>query len=46
MIVMAAAASVITTKSPYILRTSGTLPQSAATIAQWAAKNGAAKMYS
>lgn len=46
MIVMAAASSVITTKSPYILRTSGTLPQSAATIAQWAAKNGATKMYS
>ena len=46
MIVMAAASSVITTKSPYILRTAGTLPQSAATIAQWSARNGAAKMYS
>ncbi|WP_247886834.1 ABC transporter substrate-binding protein [Azospirillum sp. SYSU D00513] len=46
MIVMAAASSVITTKSPYIVRTAGTLPQSAATIADWAAKNGAKKMYS
>ncbi|HEX2762029.1 MAG TPA: ABC transporter substrate-binding protein, partial [Rhizomicrobium sp.] len=45
MIVMAAATSAITTKSPYILRTSFTLPQVAAGIADWAAKNKIKKVY-
>ncbi|HOL37310.1 MAG TPA: ABC transporter substrate-binding protein, partial [Rubrivivax sp.] len=40
MIVMNAATSAITTKSPYIVRTSMTLPQNTAPIASWAAKNG------
>lgn len=40
MIVMAAATSVITTRSPYILRTSFTLPQVTVGIAEWSAKNG------
>ncbi|GAB4555242.1 MAG: ABC transporter substrate-binding protein [Rhizobacter sp.] len=39
MIVTAAATSVITTASPYIVRTSFTLPQAAVSIADWAAKN-------
>ncbi len=45
MIVMAAATSAITTKSPYILRTSFTLPQVSAGIADWAAKNKIKKVY-
>jgi branched-chain amino acid transport system substrate-binding protein len=45
MIVMAAATSAITTKSPYILRTSFTLPQVTAGIADWAAKNKIKKVY-
>jgi branched-chain amino acid transport system substrate-binding protein len=40
MVVMAAAASAITAKSPYIVRTSFTLPQVATAIAQWSARNG------
>lgn len=40
MVVMNAATSSITTKSPYIVRVSMTLPQNAAPIASWAAKNG------
>jgi branched-chain amino acid transport system substrate-binding protein len=40
MVVMNAATSAITTKSPYIVRTSMTLPQVTAPIATWAAKNG------
>ncbi|MBW7849588.1 MAG: ABC transporter substrate-binding protein [Rhodospirillales bacterium] len=40
MVVMAAATSVITTKSQYIARTSFTLPQAAVGIAEWAPKNG------
>ena len=44
MVVMNAAASVITTKSPYIVRTSHTLPQISAPIAAWAAKNGIKKV--
>jgi len=40
MVVMNAATSAITTKSPYIVRTSMTLPQNTAPIASWAAKNG------
>lgn len=39
-VVMAAATSSITEKSPYILRTSFTLPQATAPLADWAAKNG------
>ncbi len=43
MIVMAAATSVITERSPFIVRTSFTLPQATVPIADWAAKNGAKK---
>jgi branched-chain amino acid transport system substrate-binding protein len=39
-VVMAAATSVITEKSPYIVRTSFTLPQATMPMADWAAKNG------
>ncbi|MFA6267010.1 MAG: ABC transporter substrate-binding protein [Pseudolabrys sp.] len=38
-LVMAAGTSIITEKSPYIVRTSFTLPQSSVIIAEWAAKN-------
>ncbi|WP_017522455.1 ABC transporter substrate-binding protein [Pusillimonas noertemannii] len=44
-IVMNAATSSITTKSPYLLRVSMTLPQTTAPIASWAAKNGIKKVY-
>jgi branched-chain amino acid transport system substrate-binding protein len=40
MVIMNAAASVITTRSPYIVRVSHTLPQDTQPIAQWAARNG------
>ena len=40
MIVMAAATSVIPTRSPYIVRTGFTLPQVTGPIADWAARNG------
>jgi len=43
-IVMAAGTSIITERSPYIVRTSFTLPQSSAIIADWAAKNGIQKV--
>jgi branched-chain amino acid transport system substrate-binding protein len=39
-IVMAAGTSIITEKSPFIVRTSFTLPQSSAVIGEWEAKNG------
>jgi branched-chain amino acid transport system substrate-binding protein len=39
-VVMAAATSIITEASPYIVRTSFTLPQAAVAIADWAPKNG------
>jgi branched-chain amino acid transport system substrate-binding protein len=39
MVVMNAATSAVTTKSPYIVRVSMTLPQNSAPIATWAAKN-------
>ena len=39
-VVMAAATSSITQASPYIVRTSFTLPQAAVSMADWAAKNG------
>lgn len=44
MIVTAAATSAITEKSPYIARTSFTLPQVTVGIADWAAKNGIKKV--
>ncbi len=44
MVVMAAATSAITEASPYILRTSFTLPQAAVSIAEWAPKNGIKKV--
>jgi branched-chain amino acid transport system substrate-binding protein len=40
MVIMNAATSIITTRSPYIVRLSHTLPQDTQPIAQWAAKNG------
>jgi branched-chain amino acid transport system substrate-binding protein len=45
MIVMNAATSAITTKSPYVVRVSFTLPQVTAPIAEWAAKNKIKKVY-
>ena len=39
MVVSAAATSIITEASPYILRTSFTLPQASVGLAEWAAKN-------
>ena len=45
MVVMNAATSVITTRSPYIVRVSHTLPQDTAPIATWAAKNKIKKVY-
>ena len=39
MVVMAAATSAITEASPFIVRTSFTLPQASVSIAEWAAKN-------
>jgi branched-chain amino acid transport system substrate-binding protein len=43
MVVMAAATSSITQASPYIVRTSFTLPQAAVAMGDWAAKNGIKK---
>ena len=43
-IVMAAGTSIITERSPYIVRTSFTLPQSSVIIADWALKNGMKKV--
>jgi branched-chain amino acid transport system substrate-binding protein len=43
-VVMAAGTSIITERSPYIVRTSFTLPQSSVIIADWAAKNGTKKV--
>ena len=43
-VVMAAATSSITQASPYIVRTSFTLPQAAVSMADWAAKNGIKKV--
>ncbi len=45
MVVMNAATSVITTKSPYIARTSSTTPQLNYTLGKWAAKNGIKTIY-
>lgn len=44
MVVTAAATSIVTEKSPYIVRTSFTLPQVSVGIAEWAAKNGIKKV--
>jgi branched-chain amino acid transport system substrate-binding protein len=45
-IVMAAGTSIITERSPYIVRTSFTLPQKASVMGTWAAKNGIKNAYS
>jgi len=45
MVIMNAATSVITTRSPYIVRVSHTLPQDTQPIAQWAAKNGIKRVF-
>jgi branched-chain amino acid transport system substrate-binding protein len=45
MVVMNAASSVVTTRSPYIVRFSMTLPQVSAPMATWAAKNGIKRVY-
>ena len=45
MVIMNAATSVITTRSPYIVRVSHTLPQDTQPIAQWAAKNGVKRAF-
>ena len=46
LVVMAAATSSITQASPYIVRTSFTLPQAAVSMADWAARNGIKKAVS
>ena len=46
MVVMAAATSIITQASPYIVRTSMTLPQVTLGVAEWAPKNGIRKVVS
>ena len=45
MVVMNAATSIITTKSPYIARTSTTTPQLNQTLGTWAAKQGVKTVY-
>src|SRR5258705_5366274 len=45
MIIMNAATSIITTKSPYIVRVSMTLPQVTQPMAIWAKKNGIKSVY-
>lgn len=45
MVIMNAATSVITTKSPYAVRFSMTLPQISAPMGIWAAKNGIKRVY-
>lgn len=45
MVIMNAATASITERSPYILRTSMTVPQGAWAMAQWAYKNGIRKVY-
>ncbi len=44
-VIMNAATSIITTKSPYFVRVSMTLPQTTEPMAQWAHKNGYRKIY-
>jgi branched-chain amino acid transport system substrate-binding protein len=45
MVVMNAATSIITTKSPYMVRTSLTTPQLNASLGEWAYKTGIRKVY-
>jgi len=45
MVIMNAATSIITTRSPYIVRVSHTLPQDTQPIAQWAARNGIKRVF-
>jgi branched-chain amino acid transport system substrate-binding protein len=45
MVIMNAATAIITTKSPYSVRTSLTLPQVCATLGTWAHKNGTKQTY-
>jgi branched-chain amino acid transport system substrate-binding protein len=45
MVVMNAATSIVTERSPYIVRFSMTLPQVSAPMATWAAKNGIKSVY-
>jgi branched-chain amino acid transport system substrate-binding protein len=45
MVVMNAATSIITTKSPYMVRTSVTIPQLIETFGTWAARNGIKQTY-
>lgn len=45
MVVMNAATSIITTKSPYMARVSVTLPQNCEQLGTWAFKNGIKKVY-
>jgi branched-chain amino acid transport system substrate-binding protein len=45
MVVMNAATAIITTKSPYIARTSATTPQLNQTLGTWAAKHGSKRVY-
>jgi len=45
MIIMNAATSIITTRSPYIARVSMTIPQITAPLAAWAIKNGVKSVY-
>jgi branched-chain amino acid transport system substrate-binding protein len=45
MVVMNAATSVITTKSPYVTRTSTTTPMLNGSLGTWAAKNGIKRIY-
>src|SRR6202158_2323394 len=45
MVIMNAATSVITTRSPYLVRVSHTLPQDTQPMAQWAAKNGIKRVF-
>ncbi|HEY1745352.1 MAG TPA: ABC transporter substrate-binding protein [Xanthobacteraceae bacterium] len=45
MVVMNAATAIITTKSPYMIRTSLTVPQLTQTLGTWAAKQGVKNVY-
>jgi branched-chain amino acid transport system substrate-binding protein len=45
MVVMNAATSIVTTKSPYIVRSSLTLPQNCEVLGTWASQNGAKKVF-
>jgi len=45
MVIMNAATSIITTKSPYVARVSITVPENCESLGAWAAKNGVKKVY-